>query len=258
MAGADLSGRYWPVSSFWHSRDPRTNLGLVTGVLFLIISFAEIKTQAIWTGLLFALYLSARLPFRRLIGNLKTFRWLIILTFLANLFFVRGTRTFSFLPFLTEEGLAFAVQYSLRLVNLLLASFWLMMIVRPLDLIASLEKLLRPLRRWLPIGEFALAMGLAIRFFPLILEESEEIKMAQQARGGSRRPALTNLVTLVVPLFVGVVRRSGELAEAMETRGYHPGVSRTDWRGSSWNVTDTVTLLASWSALLILAFVISK
>ncbi|HHZ19437.1 MAG TPA: energy-coupling factor transporter transmembrane protein EcfT [Firmicutes bacterium] len=258
MAGLELTGRYWPGCSFWHDRDPRTKLGLVTGYLLLIIGLAEGKAQIVLAGLLLCLYISAKIPLRRALGNLIAFRWLIILTFLANLFFVRGATPLGSLAFVTREGLAAAALYTLRLINLLLCSFWLTMTVRPLALISALEKLLQPFRSWLPVGEFALAMGLAVRFLPLLLEEGEEIRLAQQARGAGRRSALQNLVTLAVPLFVGVVRRSGELADAMEIRGYVPGASRTDWAGSTWNRRETLTLLAGWSVLLLLAFVLKN
>jgi len=67
----------------------------------------------------------------------------------------------------------------------------------------------------------ALVMGMAFRFLPLLLEEAHEIAIAQRARGvkfygRSRRRKLKGLISMVVPLFLSTLRRSHELAQAME------------------------------------------
>lgn len=205
---------------------------------------------------LIGLFSTSRLPIARLGLGLESFRWLFILTFAANLFFTgTGKRIWPFIP-VTYDGLNNALVYALRLANLIAISFWLMMTVRPLDLISGLERLFSPLKQWIPVGEFVLAMGIAIRFFPLLLEEGEEIILAQKARGAqfNRLRGLTTAASISVPLFIGAVRRAGELADAMVARGYNPGANRTDWRGNPWHWKDTIVLVSVFIGCVVLIF----
>lgn len=257
MTVVDLTGRYWPTSSYWHQRDARLKLGITVLWVIAALSIGSIIGQVVLVPVMLLLYLTARLPLTRLFLGLASFRWLLLLTFIANLFFVGvGERIWAPLP-ITLEGIDLATIYALRLANLIGISFWLMMTVRPLDLIGGLERIFSPLKPWVPVNEFVLAMGIAIRFFPLLLEEGEEILLAQRARGaafkGIRR--LTMAVSVAIPLFIGALRRAGDLADAMVARGYNPGKARTDWRGTTWRWMDTWTLVGAIGVWGIIVFV---
>jgi len=96
----------------------------------------------------------------------------------------------------------------------------------PAALIEGLTLLLAPCRRLrLPVDDFALMMLLALRFFPTLIEEVEQLIKAQTARGadlanGTIRERLQSLVTLFIPLMQGALRRAADLATALEARGY--------------------------------------
>ena len=96
----------------------------------------------------------------------------------------------------------------------------------PVALIEGLTLLLSPLRRLrLPIDEFALMTLLALRFFPTLIEEVEQLIKAQTARGadvsrGGFQERLQSLTALFVPLMQGALRRAADLSTALEARGY--------------------------------------
>lgn len=96
----------------------------------------------------------------------------------------------------------------------------------PVALIEGLTLLLAPCRRLrLPVDDFALMMLLALRFFPTLIEEVEQLIKAQTARGadvsnGNITERLQSLVSLFVPLMQGALRRAAELSTALEARGY--------------------------------------
>ena len=74
-----------------------------------------------------------------------------------------------------------------------------------------------------------------LRFIPTLIEETDKIMKAQQARGadfetGNLITRAKAMVPLLVPLFVSAFRRAGELAMAMEARCYHGGEGRTRLR----------------------------
>ena len=70
--------------------------------------------------------------------------------------------------------------------------------------------------------EFAFAFTTAVRFVPVLAEEAQTIMDAQKARGlelekGGLLKKIRNYVPVLIPLIVSAIRRSLELAEAMES-----------------------------------------
>ena len=75
-------------------------------------------------------------------------------------------------------------------------------------------------------------MSIALRFIPILLEETDKIMKAQIARGadfenGSLIQRAKAMVPLLVPLFIAAFRRANDLAMAMEARCYRGGEGRT-------------------------------
>ena len=74
-----------------------------------------------------------------------------------------------------------------------------------------------PLRRIkVPVHEIAMMMSIALRFIPILLEETDKIMKAQMARGadfesGGILKRAKGLVPLLVPLFVSAFRRANDL-----------------------------------------------
>ena len=75
-------------------------------------------------------------------------------------------------------------------------------------------------------------MSIALRFIPILLEETDKIMKAQMARGadfesGGLIKKAKSLIPLLVPLFISAFRRATDLAMAMEARCYNGGSHRT-------------------------------
>ena len=75
-------------------------------------------------------------------------------------------------------------------------------------------------------------MSIALRFIPILVEETDKIMKAQMARGadfetGNLIQKAKSMVPLLVPLFISAFRRATDLAMAMEARCYHGGEGRT-------------------------------
>ena len=84
----------------------------------------------------------------------------------------------------------------------------------------------------MPVHEIAMMMSIALRFIPILLEETDKIMKAQQARGadfesGNILQRAKSMVPILVPLFVSAFRRANDLAMAMEARCYRGGEGRT-------------------------------
>jgi len=81
--------------------------------------------------------------------------------------------------------------------------------------------------------EFCFAFTTAVRFVPVLAEEAQTIMDAQKARGlelerGNFIKRVKNYIPILIPLIVGAIRRSLELAEAMESRAWGASEKRTN------------------------------
>lgn len=216
---------------------------MVIASALLAVLEARLAGQLLLLGIHLGLFCSAHLPARRAWKMIYAFRWLLILTFLVNVIF---------------SSLGVSLLYLLRLLNLLLISSWLLGAAEPLVLIQGIERIFSPLGRRLPVAEGAMILGLSLSFFPLLIQEANEITLAQRARGVTFKKQwwkrMTGLLSMVVPLFINSLRRSLEIAQAMEARGYQPGEPRGSlyelkWAvADTWSIIGTLTLAFFWTA----------
>jgi energy-coupling factor transport system permease protein len=122
---------------------------------------------------------------------------------------------------------------AIRLVLIIIGSSIMTLTTKPVELTDGLEKLLSPFSKiGLPSHEIALMMTIALRFIPTLMEETDKIIKAQQARGadfesGNLFQRAKSLIPILVPLFVSSFRIAQDLALAMEARCYHGGSGRT-------------------------------
>ena len=92
-------------------------------------------------------------------------------------------------------------------------------------------------------------MTIALRFVPLLLEETDKIMSAQKARGadmesGNLKQRIKALVPVLIPLFVSAFRRAYELAIAMECRCYQGGDGRTRMKVLKMKKRDYLSVIA--------------
>lgn len=227
-------GQYFPGESIVHRFDPR--LKIIT-MIFFIISLFFINTFIPY--IFVAIYLLViikigSLPLKVVLKGLKPLRWILLITFVINIFFLPGEPLFK-LGFLTisKEGLKTACLMAIRLMFLVLGTSLLTYTTSPIELTDGIEALLKPMKKiGVPSHEIAMMMTIALRFIPTLIEETDKIMKAQMARGadfesGNIIKRSKNLVPLLVPLFVNSFRRADELATAMEARCYRGGVGRT-------------------------------
>lgn len=227
-------GHYYPEQSVIHRLDARTKiLGTLLYIIeiFLVNSFAGFGLVILALGVLIGI---SRVPVRFIFKGLKAVVFIILLTFVLNLFMFDGTVLWhwKFLT-ITYEGMYRSCFMALRLILLIIGTSMLTLTTKPMELTDGLEKLLKPFNRFgLPSHEIALMMSIALRFIPTLLEETDKIMKAQQARGadfesGNLIQRVKNMIPILIPLFVGSFRIAQDLALAMEARCYHGGVGRT-------------------------------
>lgn len=243
-------GQYYPADSILHRLDPRVKL---IGTLVFIVSLFLFDTFVgyILAGLfLFGVIKLSKVPFKFIVKGLKAVVILLIFTLIFNVFLTPGEPIFT-LGFIkvTKEGLRTAAFMGIRLVFLILGSSLMTFTTTPNQLTDGLENLLGPLKKiHVPVHEVAMMMSIALRFIPILLEETDKIMKAQQARGadfesGKLIQRAKAMIPILVPLFISAFRRASDLAMAMEARCYRGGNGRTKMKPLKYKRRDYITFL---------------
>ena len=228
-------GQYYPSNSKLHRLDPRVKIMCTLIYLISLFLFHNIGGYFIATVFLATVIRISKVPFKFIVKGLKAVVMLLMITVLFNLFLTKtGTVIFSFwILNVTDEGLRTAVFMTIRLIYLILGSSLMTFTTTPNALTDGIEKLHWPLRKIkFPVHEIAMMMSIALRFIPILLEETDKIMKAQLARGadlesGNIIQKAKAMIPILVPLFVSAFRRANDLAMAMEARCYRGGDGRT-------------------------------
>lgn len=200
--------------------------------------------------------LASQIPLQRLLQGIRPFLWLFVFTAVLHVFMTPGD-PLPWLPYATQQGVRHGVVVGLQLIYAIWLSTLMTLTTSPLDMVWTLEWYLGPLKYLkVPIEEIALLVMLAIRFIPLLFEETDRILKAQKARGieietGGLIRRVRALLPVLIPLLQGMLRRADDLAVALTLRGYTPGMSRTRFKNISIGMYDIITLLGCSALLLI-------
>ena len=228
-------GQYYPSNSKIHKLDPRVKIICTLLYLISLFLFKSVLGYALCTLFLAVVIRISKVPFKFITKGLKPIFMLLMITVIFNLFLTSsGEVLVSFwILKVTDEGLRTAVYMALRLIYLIVGSSLMTLTTTPNELTDGIEKILNPLNAIkVPVHEIAMMMSIALRFIPILLEETVKIMKAQIARGadlesGNIIQKAKAMVPILVPLFVSAFRRANDLAMAMEARCYRGGEGRT-------------------------------
>jgi energy-coupling factor transport system permease protein len=176
----------------------------------------------------------SNVPFKFMVRGMKAIAFLLLITVLFNLFLTPGEAVFTLWKFsITKEGIKTAALLAVRLCFLIIGSSVMTLTTTPNQLTDGMEKMMSPLKKInVPVHEIAMMMSIALRFIPILSEETDKIMKAQLARGadfetGNLIKRVKAMVPILVPLFISAFRRANDLAMAMEARCYRGGEHRT-------------------------------
>lgn len=239
-------GQYYPAQSPIHRLDPRVKLAATMLFLVSLFVFSGYLGYVIAIAFVAFCVKLSKVPFRYIVRGLKPVLMLLIITLMFNLFLTRqGKEIWSFgILHIYDEGVITAVLMGLRLVLLVIGSSLMTFTTTPNQLTDGLEKGLGWMKvLHVPVHEIAMMMSIALRFIPILVEETDKIMKAQQARGadfesGKLLQRVKALIPLLVPLIVSAFRRASDLAMAMEARCYHGGEGRTKMKPLKYKKID--------------------
>ncbi|MBE7068453.1 MAG: energy-coupling factor transporter transmembrane protein EcfT [Clostridiales bacterium] len=257
-------GQYYPANSFVHKCDPR--LKLLFLIAYIVAIFMAKNFYALGACALTFLVIAtvSGVPIGKLLKSVKAVLFLLAFTSLLNLFFHSGQTVLLEWGVIriTKEAVYFTVFFAIRLFLLVLTSSVLTLTTTPVSLTDGIESLLSPLK-WIkfPVHELALIMSIALRFIPILTDETGRIMNAQKARGadfetGGLVKRVKAIVPILIPLLISAFRRADELGDAMDARCYSGSKKRTKYKKLTFTWRDLIATL--WITALITGVVLLK
>lgn len=231
-----------------HVLDPRIKFVYVCAIFVIAIIFSELLP-------LIVLFLM-QIPFVLLAGvkrewlrSLRGAAFLATIIFLTNFLVAYVGAGYVITPKNLENALAL----TLRFIVLVESFSVFFLTTSPDHLGLALEQTHVPY-------EFTFAFTTAVRFVPVLAEEAQTIMDAQKARGlelerGNFLKRIRNYIPILIPLIVSAIRRSLELAEAMESRAWGATKNRTNLYVLKMHAGDFVLLALTAGILAIAVYV---
>jgi energy-coupling factor transport system permease protein len=224
---------YIPQPSSLHRLHPVTKL---LGLLALLLA-AFVVDDPRWLAPI-GLVVLALLALAGALGHLGRFRWLFVLVFVFTIvvwtLFFRGV----FVP--SRAGFLFGLSTAIRLDTFLATGLLFLATTRVEEVAYALGRIGVPY----PVG---FTLTLAFRLVPLFFDAAGTIVQAQRCRGlrmdqGSIVVRLRRFVPVIVPVFVGALRRADRMAMALELRGFNSGRPRTTFLRATVGPRDAIAL----------------
>jgi energy-coupling factor transporter transmembrane protein EcfT len=217
---ARIALHYFPGNSPLHHWDARCKFfGL------LIVTATLIQSKITWltfdTILLIGVLIISRLPLRQFFRDLWIWVIFLFILFLFHAFFTPGSRlsAYPWLP-VNLEGIYLGGFTCWRLGLILGYAVLFTALTRPREIQDTLIWFLKPIP-FLPERRIGLMVSLTIRFFSIILDESEEIRLAHKARlGDQNKNPFRRAKFLALPLLRRSFSRAEDVTLALAARGF--------------------------------------
>lgn len=239
-------GQYYPENSILHRLDPRTKIILTFAYIIMLFVFRN-ALQYLIIGLFVGICIwLSKVPPSYIFRGLKPVMVILMMTVVMNMFFTKGEHVlFNYgIIVVSVEGIKNAILFGTRLVLLVIGSALMTFTTTPNRLTDGLESVMAPLKIFkAPVGDVAMMMTIALRFVPILVDETDRIMKAQKARGadfenGSIARRIKSMIPLLIPLFVAAFKRAEDLAQAMESRCYTGGNNRTKMKPLKYSLSD--------------------
>ena len=253
-------GQFYPAESIIHNIDARVKI-IATFIYIITLFLIKDFIGLVFVGLMLAIVTKiSKVPVKFMLKGIKGIFIIIILTSLINIFTIRDGMVIFEAGWIkiTVPGVLTALKIVIRLILLIMGSSLMTLTTTPIKLTDGIEYLLKPFRKiGVPAHDIAMMMTIALRFIPTLLDETDKIMKAQQARGadfetGNLIQRAKSLVPILVPLFISAFRRADDLAMAMEARCYSGNENRTRMNEMILNNKDFIAIFLIFMYVLVI------
>ena len=249
-------GQYYATDSVIHRLDPRVKVVGTLAYLISLFCFNKFSGYII-AALFFAILVKiSHVPFKFMVKGLKPIMFMLIFTAALNLFWTPGEVVLvkAWVFTITLEGVKRSVFMALRLTFLIIGSSLMTLTTTPNQLTDALEKLLKPLNKIkVPVHEIAMMMSIALRFIPILVDETAR---GADFESGNVIQRIKAMLPILIPLFISAARRANDLALAMDARCYHGGEGRTKMKPLKYKKQDVIAYLTVAAYAVVLGVVV--
>jgi energy-coupling factor transport system permease protein len=225
--------KYISVESLIHSLDPRTKL--ITTFMYLLLLFTIKDTTGFFIVAIFlaSVIKVSKVPFRIVFSCIKPLLFLLIATFIFQVLTNSGDIIKSYgLITISRKGFYKALHLSIRIILLVIGGAMISFTTTTTDIMNGIDKILVPLKKInVPVSDLSFISVIAIKFIPILIDETSRIMNAQMARGTNFRSNIfskgKNLITILIPVFLSAFDRSTAISEAMDSRCFKNTSNRT-------------------------------
>lgn len=251
-------GKYVHKDTPIHKLDPRLKVfGMILFMVASFLSYGTFITTFIFQGILllfvFSLIIVSQIKFSAIFKSLKLIWFTLIFVLIINILVPHSNYTYELVRsgnfVIHLESIFQSIKIFIRIFTMILMTLILTSTTKSLDIAFAFEWFLSPLKVIkFPVANLALVMSLALRFIPLILEETQRIKKAQESRGvdfekGNIFKRIKVFSSILVPLMTSSYETSIQMADAMEVRGFDPKEKRTRYAVRKFSYRDLLALL---------------
>ncbi len=241
--GSNLKGK-----TYIFRLDPRVKFLSLILIFTSLLLTKYIEYYLVWFIVIPFALLSNRIQMKYIFRPLRFFLWLFILTMVFHALLTPGKILYHVgRIYLTNEGIEKGIFFSLRLFLIVSFTYLFSLTTNPMELTDGLTRFFSPLRRLrVPIDDLSIIIHISLRFIPTLSEQTSKILLSQKARGlhfdVNLFKKIKHLPSLVLPIIMLSIKRAGDLALALEARGYHPGAKRTSFTQMKIKRTDFLTI----------------
>lgn len=261
-------GQYVPQQSLMHRLDPRAKI-FIFMVLLLGLTFSQ-SLLGLGIGLFIVLLLTllAKINLKFALKSVLVPLPFLLFFALIQAFFYSSKNDPQLLFSLwflhmTPSGLVAGGILLLRFCALILTLGLASFCISTSELIQGVSRLLSPLNKLgIHTMDLVMVLQITLRFVPMLAQTAERIAKAQASRGaewGSRKGGLVSrvrqLFPLIVPLFVISLRRTENLALAMDARAYGYLDHRTSLMEMKFSTKDWVLVALNLIVSLVILYV---
>lgn len=224
-------GAYINRKSVVHKLNSRVKLPVFSAMTVLTLLSENAVMYGIDVILILVCTVISKLKISEITGFLKRmWLFLLIILLMNTLFYSEDNPVFTLgVINVSKEGFFQGLQIVLNVVLIILWANILLAVTSPIEFMQGIRFYLTPFKSLkVPVDDLTLIISVSVQFIPILLEEAEDIKKAQTARGAEfesrnlfKRAGAA--LPLVIPIFTSAFKRADELSQALEARGYRGG-----------------------------------
>lgn len=234
---------YIPRDTALHRLHPVVKLaGMMCFFVAAFVSERPSLLLPISAGIALLLATSGSLP------NVRRLRILFVLVFVMTfliwtLFYRQGEPLIALGPvWVSEQGMRYALGMALKLTTFLAVGTLFLSTSKVEEFAYALNRCGLPYK-------LGFTMTLAFRLVPAFVEAAFSVVQAQRCRGfdfdrGSILQRIRHYVPVIVPVFIGALRRADHMAMALEARGFQSRRPRTYYQRYRFRSADVPALAA--------------